>query len=104
MKKRITAVLLSGCFLAVQMAATAGEEGTSAPKPRPNALAIAADVVIVRPVGVASTLVGSAFFVITSPISALTKSTKSTADLLVHQPARATFKRPLGDLEALADY
>jgi hypothetical protein len=62
-----------------------------------GALAVAADVVLVRPACLAATAVGSALFVVALPFAALSKSVKRTADTLVGKPARATFTRPVGD-------
>lgn len=58
---------------------------------------MAADAVIMRPAMFAATVVGSAIFVVTLPVAALSKSVKSTAHALVVVPAQATFTRPLGD-------
>ena len=66
-------------------------------------LPVIADVVIVRPACFAVTVVGAAFFVVSLPFAAISKSVKTTADTLVVRPAKATFTRPVGDLEALAD-
>ena len=60
---------------------------------------VAADAVVMRPALFAATVVGSAIFVVTLPAAALSKSVKSTAHALVVAPARATFKRPLGDFD-----
>jgi hypothetical protein len=65
--------------------------------------AMIADVVIARPVCLAATIVGSAFFVLVLPFAAATKSIHSTADALVVTPAKATFTRPLGDFDSLRD-
>jgi hypothetical protein len=64
---------------------------------------VAADVIVVRPVCLAATAVGSALWVVALPISAISKSVKSSAKALVVKPARATFTRPLGDMDSLAD-
>jgi hypothetical protein len=58
---------------------------------------IVMDTVIARPFGLASLAIGSAFFVVTFPFAAISKSTKKTADTLVGAPFRFTFTRPLGD-------
>jgi hypothetical protein len=55
------------------------------------------DIVIARPFGLASLVVGSAFFVVTLPFAAMSKSTHKTADTLVGEPFRFTFIRPPGD-------
>jgi hypothetical protein len=55
------------------------------------------DIVIARPFGLASLVIGSAFFVVTLPFAAMSKSTHKTADTLVGEPFRFTFIRPPGD-------
>jgi len=49
-------------------------------------------------------VVGSAVFVVALPAALFSKSVKKTADALVVKPAKATFTRPLGDMDALTDY
>lgn len=71
--------------------------------PRRSPVVQAADAVIVRPIAFTATLVGSVFYVISLPVSAPLKKTKPVAESLVIKPARATFQRPLGDMDALAD-
>jgi hypothetical protein len=66
-------------------------------------LDVIADVVVVRPFCLVATVIGSAFFVASLPIAAISGSVKKTAHTLVVKPARATFTRPLGDVEALTD-
>jgi hypothetical protein len=67
-------------------------------------LKVAADTLVVRPVCLAATVVGSALFVVSLPIAAISRSIKKTAHVLVVVPAKATFTRRLGDMEALEDY
>lgn len=64
---------------------------------------IAADVLIVRPVCLAATIIGSVLFVVSLPIALATKRTGETARKLVGLPARATFTRPLGEMSSLTD-
>ena len=63
--------------------------------------AVAADVLVVRPVCFVATILGSAVFLIALPIAAISRTTHQTAHALVVKPARATFTRPLGDMSAL---
>jgi hypothetical protein len=63
----------------------------------------AADALVVRPVCLVATVVGSAVFVVALPAALISKSVKKTANTLVVKPANATFTRPLGDMEALKD-
>ncbi len=67
-----------------------------------NPAAIVVDTVLVRPVCLVSTILGGAFFVISLPVAATSKSVRETARALVVKPAAATFTRPLGDFEDLS--
>lgn len=87
------------CALAIGLAGTAG----SAAAPVKETINKATDIVIVRPLGFTSMLVGSVLFVVSLPVTAITKTVKPTAKALVVEPARKTFHRPLGDLDAMAD-
>ena len=69
----------------------------------PDPFYVVADVVLVRPACLVATVIGSAFFVVTLPVAAISKSVKSTARSLVVKPARATFTRPLGDMDTIGD-
>ena len=92
MKKKLTAIV---CTAAIGLA-------TSTPafaSPDPDPAVVAADVVIMRPLLFASTVAGSALFVVCLPFAALSKSVKSTAHALVVAPAQATFTRALGDFD-----
>jgi hypothetical protein len=67
-----------------------------------NPAAIVVDTVLVRPVCLVSTILGGAFFIISLPIAATSKSVHDTAKALVMKPAAATFTRPLGDFEDMS--
>jgi hypothetical protein len=62
-------------------------------------LHIGADVVLVRPLGFVATVIGGGLFVVCLPFALTSGSVKNTADTLVGQPYRFTFKRPLGDFD-----
>jgi len=55
------------------------------------------DLVAVRPFSIAASLVGSAFFIVSYPFSALGGNADIAAEKLVNEPFRYTFKRPLGE-------
>ena len=61
-----------------------------------NALSMMFDVLMLRPLGLAGTAVGTAFFIVTLPFSVLGGNTGEAAQKLVVQPAKYTFVRPLG--------
>ena len=55
------------------------------------------DMVVLRPVGIVATAVGSVFWLVTLPFSALGDNTDTATEKLVKEPAAFTFKRPLGE-------
>ncbi len=53
--------------------------------------------VVVRPLGLAATVIGGAIFVVTLPFSALGGNAKPAYDYLLVDPFKFTFARPLGE-------
>jgi len=94
-----TKFLILSCVLAISLVnvtpAFASEDSAS--------LEVVADVVIIRPACLAATVIGSALFVVSLPIAAISKSVKKTAHVLVVRPAQATFTRQIGDMGSLVD-
>ncbi|HEV2395297.1 MAG TPA: hypothetical protein VG146_23355 [Verrucomicrobiae bacterium] len=76
---------------------------TSPAQEHPSTVVKVADVAFVRPVCFASTAISGAFFLFSLPVTAATGHVHQFAQALVVRPAKATFSRPLGDLDALAD-
>ena len=60
-------------------------------------LAIAADLLVMRPIGFVSLAAGGAAFVVVSPVAAVTQTLGSRVDALGER-ARDVFTRPLGEL------
>ena len=94
--KLLTAI----CVLAVGLSGAAYGSEYDANGP----LTVAADAVVVRPACLVATVLGSAIFVVALPVATISKSVKKTANTLVAKPAKATFTRPLGDMDALINY
>jgi hypothetical protein len=59
--------------------------------------AMAADLVLTRPVGLCAIVAGAAVFVVSLPFSALGGNTGQAFEKLVSDPAEYTFRRPLGE-------
>lgn len=57
------------------------------------------DLILVRPLGLVTTICGSVFFLVSSPFSAMGGNTREAWDSLVAEPAKYTFQRPLGHFE-----
>ncbi len=87
------------CVLAVSLGGVTSSVASSDSGP----LEVVADVLVVRPGCLIATVIGSAFFVVSLPVAAISRSVPQTADTLVIKPAKATFSRPVGDLEGLED-
>ena len=62
----------------------------------PNGGAMVFDFAFVRPIGIIATAVGSVFYVVSLPFSALGNNVDMAGEKLVKDPAAFTFKRPLG--------
>ncbi len=65
-----------------------------------EAIDVMADALIFKPIGFAALVGGSAIFVITLPIAAITKSIDTTANVLVKQPFDYVFVRPIGEIKS----
>ena len=57
-----------------------------------------ADALLVRPLGIVGTIIGSAIFLVSLPFSALGGNVEEAYQKMVVEPAHYTFGRPLGDL------
>ncbi len=60
-------------------------------------VAMMADGVVARPLGLASTIIGSVFFVVTLPFTIPSDSVDAAKRQMIDYPAWFTFKRPLGE-------
>ena len=59
--------------------------------------AMIADALVARPVGLVTTVVGSAVYVVSLPFSLLGGNEQQARQKLVIEPTHFTFKRPLGE-------
>ena len=66
------------------------------PKGEPSPAAVGADALIGRPVGLATTIVGTGAFVLTLPFTIPSRSVDTAAWGLVGRPGGWTFVRPMG--------
>ncbi|MFP4444703.1 MAG: hypothetical protein ACLFPD_00465 [Desulfosudaceae bacterium] len=88
-----TVLIVTITLLVAPMAAIAAEEvGES----NVGAGAIAGDIVLARPLGIAATALGTSLFFASLPFSALGGNTGAAAKALVADPVKFTFFRPLG--------
>lgn len=73
---------------------------TGAVQEEPSALAMAGDLILVRPAMLTITVLGSAVWLVGLPFSAAGGNVKGSANTLVLQPAKNTFVRCLGCTQA----
>lgn len=91
MKKTAISMLLVCALIVISAPALA-----ETPK---DGMAVAADVFLARPVGLVSIVVGSVIWVVALPFSLPSGSVDMAGKLLVVDPCKFTFVRPLGDFD-----
>ncbi len=87
----LTAMMLSTAMPALAQRAepVTGDRGTD----------MAVDLILVRPLGIAATVIGTAGFLIALPFTLPTGSAGETAREWIGAPLEYTFNRPLGDFD-----
>jgi hypothetical protein len=88
----VVATLLILAFNSVSLSAI--QESSS----RPSAGDVVSDVLVLRPLGFAGTILGSAAFVVSLPVTLATHKVDRAEKFLVEEPYNYTFERPLGQM------
>ena len=96
---RSVAHTLAAAALACAVAVPAAEEATVELDTAPTAELMAADLIVMRPLGLVGTVLGTGIYIVALPFNALTLNFKDPARRLILEPAQYTFTRKLGDLE-----
>ncbi len=91
--RAMTLAVMLALALSLAAPAEAGYENRA----KPNFAIVAADLTVLRPLGLATLVVGSALFLVALPFAAGTGQVDAVADALVREPARFTFTRKFGD-------
>ena len=105
MRRPIRFIAHAAAVAALALCANAGafdavdDQGNPVIDTAPTGEQMTLDLIIVRPLSLVGTLLGTAVFVVALPINALTLNFKEPARRLVLEPAAYTFVRPLGDLD-----
>lgn len=94
MRNRLVTAALALLLMATPHLAGAQQEGTISGD---RAADMVVDVVVMRPLGLATTLVGAVLTVVALPFTLPSGSVEASARELIVKPAEYTFKRPLGD-------
>ena len=100
-KKRIRSTLLTAvaivAFVLTPLAAAADGDRTAGREP--SAEAMIADMILLRPLGLCSTVIGLGIFLVSLPFTAVAGNHREAAKKLIAEPASYTFNRPLGHAE-----
>jgi hypothetical protein len=94
-KKSLVILMIAVLLIAPSASTALAEEYFE--KETPGGGAMIYDFILVRPVGIVATAVGSVFYIVSLPFSALGGNAGDAAQALVADPVAYTFKRPLGD-------
>ncbi len=96
MSRRLSAGLLGLALALMSFRAAADDPNTVSGDKGTDMLV---DVVIMRPLGVATMLIGTALTVVALPFTIPTGSVGESAREMIVKPAEFTFKRPLGEFD-----
>ena len=96
-KKRPFAVVLLCVFLLTATLSPALAQDTEADSDI-TAASMIGDLFVLRPLGLAATILGTALFIITLPITSGAGNKDVAQEKLVNAPGKYTFNRPLGKL------
>ena len=94
MKNKIKSVILAVFLTLIPQFAAAQQDGTISGDKSTD---MVVDAVVIRPLGLATTLIGVVLTVVALPFTIPSGSVESSARELIVKPAEYTFKRPLGD-------
>ena len=95
------AAVLMGAVITLTAAvpAQAGSLYQSRYQQEPDGAEMLADVILVRPATLVASAVGAVGWVLSLPFSALGGNVAETGEVLVKEPLRYTFMRPVGYME-----
>jgi hypothetical protein len=92
--------LVAAAALAAATANVYADEYREGVDDTPSAGAMAFDLVVVRPVALVGTILGTGLFILGIPLSLIQgEPPMDPAKKLVVEPAKYTFERPLGQME-----
>jgi hypothetical protein len=94
-KKSLVMMIIAALIFISFGSAASAEEYFEAEDPSGGEMLF--DFALIRPVGIIATAVGSVCYVLSLPFSALGDNVDAAGEKLVKEPAKFTFKRPLGE-------
>ena len=99
MSATLRCLCVSAALLAASLPAYAGDGSTTNPEgdSTPSATAMAADILLLRPLSLAGTALGVGIFLAGLPFELISNSVPAAGRRLVVEPGEFTFTRPLGE-------
>lgn len=98
--RKLLSLVLAFALVTGPFVLSASAQPTLDNEPGFNAGSITFDLLIMRPVGFLSTVIGTALFVVSLPFTAAHGSTETVYEELVENNVNHTFKRPLGKFKS----
>lgn len=98
--RKLLSGVLAGVLFVMPVCSAAQTDGTVSGD---KATDMVVDVVVMRPLGLAATIVGTVLTVVALPFTIPSGSVEASARELIVKPAEYTFQRPLGDFSGNAD-
>ena len=96
LRKQTLILLIIAALVAVPFGTTALAQDTFTETEETTGAKMAADLLLMRPAGIAATLVGSVIFVVALPFTLISGDTQHSLDKLIKEPGKYIFDRPLG--------
>jgi hypothetical protein len=100
LRRKLLPGVLAGVLFVMPASSVAQSDGTVSGD---KATDMVVDVVVMRPLGLAATIVGTVLTVVALPFTIPSGSVEASARELIVKPAEYTFQRPLGDFSGNAD-
>jgi hypothetical protein len=96
MNKVITILIIAFFVLVLNSLTFAATQGVGSSPPSSGA--VVSDILVLRPLGFTGTILGSAAFVVSLPVTLATHKVDKVEKILVEEPFNYTFERPLGKM------
>lgn len=96
LRKQTLILVVIAALIAVPFGTSALAQDTFTEAEETTGAKMGVDLVLVRPVGIVATLVGSVVFVVALPFTLISGDTQHSLDKLIKEPGKYTFNRPLG--------
>ncbi|MGA7178707.1 MAG: hypothetical protein WBX11_03835 [Thiobacillaceae bacterium] len=100
MVRRLMAGLIAFALIAAPWSSLADDPNTVSGDKSTD---MAVDLLIMRPLGLATTVIGTALTIVALPFTIPSGSVRESAQMMIVEPAEFTFNRPLGEFDTNGD-